>query len=264
MSHPISPAAYIEHHLNHLAYNVQTGQWGDDGSFWVVNVDSMAIAILLGVFFLSIFRFVAVRAVSGVPGGLQNFVESVLDFVQSLVKESYHGGSKLVGPLSLTIFVWVFLMNFMDLLPVDLVPRALDLVGVEHFKLVPTADANITFGLSITVFLIVVFFNFAHKGPLGVLKETLVFPFGPWLFPVNIAFRLVEELVKPFSLSLRLFGNMFAGELVFILITAMLPWWFQWVPGGVWAIFHILIITIQAFIFMMLTIVYLTMAQETH
>jgi F-type H+-transporting ATPase subunit a len=264
MSAMMNPAAYIEHHLTHLAYNFKTGKWFDDGSFWVINVDSIAIAVLLGAFFLFFFRLAAVRAVSGTPGKLQNFVESILEAVQNLVKESYHGKSELVAPLSLTIFVWVFLMNFMDLLPVDIIPRFLQLFGVEHFKVVPTADINMTFGLSITVFILIIFYNFAAKGPLGVLKETLVFPFGPWLFPINILFRLVEEFVKPLSLALRLFGNMFAGELIFILVAAMLPWWFQWVPGGVWAIFHILIITIQAFIFMMLTIVYLTMAQETH
>lgn len=264
MNHAITAAQYIEHHLTHFAYNVKTGQWQDDGSFWVLNLDSLIVAWIVGFAFLFLFRFVAKRATTGVPNKIQNFVESMIDFTSGLVKESFHGESALIAPLSLSIFCWVFLMNFMDLLPVDIVPRLLDLFGVEHFKVVPTADPNITFGLSIGVFLLIVFYNFKIKGGLGVLKETLVFPFGPWLFPINIMFRLVEELVKPFSLSLRLFGNMFAGELIFVLVAAMLPWWSQWMPAGVWAIFHILIITIQAFIFMMLTIVYLAMAHEKH
>lgn len=264
MNHAITAAQYIEHHLQHLAYNVKTGQWNDDGSFWVLNVDSLIMAWIVGFAFLFIFRHVAVRVTSGIPGKLQNFVESMLDFTSGLVKESFHGECALISPLALTIFCWVFLMNFMDLLPVDLVPRLLGLFGVEHFKVVPTADPNMTFGISFGVFLLIVFYNFKIKGAAGVLKESLTFPFGPWLFPVNFMFRLVEELVKPFSLSLRLFGNMFAGELIFVLVAAMLPWWTQWIPAGAWAIFHILIITIQAFILMMLTIVYLTMAHEKH
>lgn len=264
MNHAITTAQYIEHHLTHLAYNVKTGQWYDDGSFWVLNVDSLVMAWIVGFAFLFVFRYVAIRVTAGIPGKLQNFVESMLDFTSGLVKESFHGECALIAPLALTIFCWVFLMNFMDLLPVDLIPRLLGLFGVEHFKIVPTADPNMTFGISLGVFLLIVFYNFKVKGPTGVLKETLTFPFGPWLFPINIMFRIVEELVKPFSLSLRLFGNMFAGELIFILIAAMLPWWTQWIPAGAWAIFHILIITIQAFILMMLTIVYLTMAHEQH
>ena len=260
----MTAAQYIEHHLQHLAYNVKTGQWIDDGSFWVLNVDSLVMAWIVGFAFLFIFRYVAARVTAGIPGKLQNFVESMLDFTSGLVKESFHGECALIAPLALTIFCWVFLMNFMDLLPVDLVPRILGLFGVEHFKVVPTADPNMTFGISFGVFLLIVYYNFKIKGPVGVLKESLTFPFGPWLFPINIMFRLVEELVKPFSLSLRLFGNMFAGELIFILVAAMLPWWTQWIPAGAWAIFHILIITIQAFILMMLTIVYLTMAHEQH
>lgn len=154
-------------------------------------------------------------------------------------------------------------MNVMDLLPVDFFPTLAHVFGVNYFRSVPTADPNATFGMSIAVFFLVIFYNFKIKGGLGFTKETLVFPFGRWLFPLNILFRAMEEGVRPFSLSLRLFGNLFAGELIFILI-ALLPWWIQWTVGGVWAIFHILIISIQAFIFMMLTIVYLTMAHETH
>jgi F-type H+-transporting ATPase subunit a len=154
-------------------------------------------------------------------------------------------------------------MNFMDLLPVDLIPTLLSLTGVEHFRAVPTADVNLTFGLSLSVFFLLIYYNFKAKGAIGLGHEVLTKPFGAKLFPLNIAFRLLEECVKPLSLSLRLFGNLFAGELIFILI-ALLPWYIQWPLGGVWAIFHILIITLQAFIFMMLTIVYLSMATETH
>jgi F-type H+-transporting ATPase subunit a len=215
-------------------------------------------ALLIG----GIFRYVAVRTQSGVPGRLQNFVEVAIEFVQRTVHESYHGKSQLIAPLALTLFLWIFLMNALDLVPVDLLPGLLGLLGVPHFKIVPTADPNMTFAMSISVFFLILFYNFTVKGwRLG--KEVLTSPFGPWLFPLNIAFRLLEELVKPFSLALRLFGNMFAGELIFVLI-AMLPWWSQWLPGGIWAIFHILIITIQAFIFMMLTIAYLSMAHDIH
>jgi F-type H+-transporting ATPase subunit a len=264
MSDLMSPAQYVEHHLTHLAINTKSGQLaGDAGGFWVLNIDTMAVSILLGCVFLFLFRFIAVRMRVGVPGKLQAFVEMIFEFVDSSVGESFHGKNALIRPLALTIFMWVFLMNFMDLLPVDLLPRALGLFGVPFFKSVPTADSNMTFALSLSVFALIIFYNIKIKG-FSLLKEMLCFPFGPWLFPINLAFRLVEECVKPFSLALRLFGNMFAGELIFILIAAMLPWWFQWLPGGLWAIFHILIITIQAFIFMMLTIVYLTMAHDKH
>ncbi len=207
-------------------------------------------------------RLAARKATTGVPGKLQNLVEIVVEFVGKSVTDTFHGTSKVIAPLALTIFVWVFLMNVMDLLPIDLVPRALEYVGFTHFKSVPTADPNMAFAMSLSVFALIIFYNIKIKGwHLG--KEILTKPFGPWLFPLNIFFRLVEEFVKPLSLALRLFGNMFAGELVFILI-ALLPWWAQWLPGGIWSVFHILIITLQAFIFMMLTIVYLSMAHETH
>jgi F-type H+-transporting ATPase subunit a len=164
----------------------------------------------------------------------------------------------------MTIFFWVFLMNFMDLLPVDLLPRFLGLFGIKHYRAVPTADINLPIALALTVFILIIYYNFKAKGPKKLLIEILSKPFGWYLMPVNVFFRLVEEIAKPLSLSLRLFGNMFAGELIFVLVAALIPFWFQWFPGGIWAIFHILIITIQAFIFMMLTIVYLSMAQESH
>jgi F-type H+-transporting ATPase subunit a len=259
----IAPADYIQHHLQHLQLNLTSMKVGPSSSFLTLNLDTLAVSIILGVLFLAFFYFLARKARAGIPGKLQNVVEIAYEAVDGVVKEIYHGKSTLIPPLALTVFIWVFLMNFMDLLPVDLVPRIMSLFGVEHFKAVPTADPTLTFGLSITVFLLIIFYNFKSKGVIGLGKEVLSKPFGWYLFPLNIAFRILEEGVKPLSLALRLFGNLFAGELIFILV-AILPWWCQWFPGGIWAIFHILIITIQAFIFMMLTIVYLSLAQETH
>ncbi len=261
---PLTSAEYVQHHLNHIQLNLKTLTiTSGDTSFWVLNIDTLGVSIVVGILFLFFFRFVAVRVTSGVPGRAQNFMEMLLEFVQGLISETFHYPSKLIGPLALTIFTWVFLMNLMDLLPVDLVPSAMALMGAEHFRAVPTADVNLTFGLSISVFCLLLFYNFKAKGVKKLGKEILTAPFGAKLFPLNIAFRLLEECVKPLSLSLRLFGNLFAGELIFILI-ALLPWYAQWALGGVWAIFHILIIVLQAFIFMMLTIVYLSMATETH
>lgn len=262
MQGSISTDQYVEHHLHHATLNLHTFTLGH-GGFWTLNLDTFVISFILGVVFLTLFRFVAVRMVAGVPGNLQNFVEFIVEFVDKAVKESFHGKSALIAPLALTIFIWIFLMNLMDLIPVDLIPRIMGWFGFPNFKAVPTADPMATFAMSITVFALIVFYNFKVKGLVGFGKEMFTKPFGIWLFPINILFRLLEEFVKPLSLALRLFGNMFAGELIFILI-ALFPWWMQWLPGGIWSIFHILIITIQAFIFMMLTIVYLSMAHESH
>lgn len=257
----ITPAEYVEHHLDHLTVDLHSMAVGKNG-FWTINLDTVAVAVVIAVGIAVFLRYIAKHLTTGVPGRLQNIVEMVIEFVNKSVTDTYHGKSKVVAPLALTIFLWIFLMNVMDLLPVDLLPRVLGVFGVQHFKSVPTADPNATFAMSLAVFALIVFYNVTVKGwYLG--KEILTKPFGAWLFPLNILFRLIEELVKPLSLALRLFGNMFAGELIFILI-AIMPWWYQWTFGGIWAIFHILIITIQAFIFMMLTIVYLTMAHDTH
>ncbi len=263
MSGEQTPADYVQHHLEHLSFNLKTWSFSGEGSFWNLNLDTFLLSAVLGMGFLILFRWVAIIACRDVPGKVQNFVEILVEFVDKTVKESFHGVSQLIAPLALTIFVWVFLMNFMDLLPVDLLPTLLSLFGIDHFRSVPTADPNATFGMSIAVFVLIIYYNLKIKGAKGLSKEMLVAPFGPYLFPVNIVFRLLEECVRPISLSLRLFGNLFAGELIFILV-ALLPWWIQWTFGGVWAVFHILIIAIQAFIFMMLTIVYLSMAHETH
>ncbi len=252
---------YIQHHLDHLVFDVPTWKLGAS-SFWSVNLDTLCVSIVLGLILAGVLRWIAVRMQTGVPGKLQNFCEIVFEFVQQTVHESYHGKSQLLGPLALTVFLWIFAMNMMDLLPVDLIPRVLNLFGVKHFKVVPTADPNATFAMSICIFVLIVFYNVVVKG-FSLGKEILTKPFGPYLFFLNVPFRILEEITKPFTLALRLFGNMFAGELIFILI-ALMPPWAQWLPGGIWAIFHILIITIQAFIFMMLTIVYISMAHDSH
>lgn len=259
----LTPAQYIQHHLQHLQLNLHTMKIGPSSGFMVLNLDTLSVSIVIGILFLSLFYFIARRVKAGVPGKLQNFLEISIDAIDGLVKEAFHGSHKFIGPLALTIFTWVFLMNFMDLIPVDLLPRFLGLFGAPEFKSVPTADPTMTFALSLTVFGLIIFYNIKAKGVVHLSKEILSRPFGWYLVPFNVMFRLLEECVKPLSLSLRLFGNLFAGELIFILI-AVMPWWMQWVPGGAWAIFHVLIITIQAFIFMMLTIVYLSMAHSSH
>jgi F-type H+-transporting ATPase subunit a len=257
----ITPGQYIQHHLEHLTLNLKTMTIGEGGGFWTLNLDTMIISILIGIVVFGGLGLVASRT-KEIPGKLQNFVEIIVEFVNNSVHEIFHHKSTFIPALAMTIFLWVFFMNAMDLLPVDFLPRVLGFFGIPYFKTVPTADPNSTFAMSLTVFALIIIFNLRAKKH-RLIKEMLTFPFGPYLFPVNFAFRLVEECVKPLSLALRLFGNMFAGELIFILI-AILPWYYQWPPGAIWAIFHILIITLQAFLFMMLTIIYLSMAHDAH
>lgn len=259
---PITITDYIQHHLQNFSLNLKTMQFGSNG-FWTLQLDTLFFSILLGSCFLFIFRYAARAATSGVPGKLQNFVETIIEFVDTQVKDTFHGRSNLIAPLALTIFSWVFLMNLMDLLPVDLLPRLAGEAGIHSLRVVPTTDPNLTFALSITVFLLIIFYSIKIKGLHGWIKELTCEPFGIYFLPVNLILKLVEEIAKPISLALRLFGNLYAGELIFILI-ALLPWWIQWPLGGIWAIFHILIIVLQAFIFMMLTIVYLSLAHESH
>ena len=222
----------------------------------------MSAILGFGIYYF-LFRKVAKNVTDGVPGPLQNFVEIMIEFVDTQVKDSFHGHNPVIAPLALTIFVWVFLWNLMDLLPVDLVPSFLSLFGVPYFKVVPSTDVNATFALSLSVMFLVFFYSFKAKGVVGFSKEILSHPFGMWLFPANVLLWIVETLAKPISLSLRLFGNLYAGELIFILI-ALLPWYLQFLLGWPWAVFHILIITLQAFIFMVLTIVYMSMAHDVH
>lgn len=245
---------YIVHHLTDL----KIGE-----GFWTFNLDTLFFAGLLGFVFVFFFKKAADTATSGVPGPWQNFVEMIVEFVDTQVKDSFHGRSALIAPLALTIFCWVFLMNAMDLLPVDLLPSIASLFGIKYLRVVPSTDLNQTFAMSISVFFLIMFYSIKVKGPIGFAKEMLFTPFGPWMMPFNLLLKLVEELAKPISLGLRLFGNMYAGELIFILI-ALLPWWVQPALSFPWAVFHILIITLQAFIFMVLTIVYLSLAHEDH
>ncbi|HEX2138169.1 MAG TPA: F0F1 ATP synthase subunit A [Woeseiaceae bacterium] len=273
---PQTSGGYIEHHLQNLQVCRVDGQWvWNDcvGNPMAVNVDSMFFSLVLGVLFVWLFGRAAKKSSAGKPGKLQAAVEILVDFVDSSVRDSFHGKSKLIAPLGLTIFVWVFLMNLMDLIPVDWLPQFGQLIGVEYLKVVPTADVNITFGMSIAVFLLIIWYTVANKGIGGFIGDLTLHPIAPptrglglLAAPLIIAFNFVLEsvalLAKPLSLSLRLFGNMFAGELIFVLI-ALLGLWQLPLHFG-WAVFHVLIITLQAYIFMMLTIVYLSLASEQH
>lgn len=245
---------YIVHHLTPLSIGE---------GFWTLHLDTLFFSIFLGAFFLLLFKRAAEKATAGVPGVLQNFAEMMVEFVDSQVKDSFHGRSKLIAPLALTIFIWVFLMNFMDLIPVDLLPMIASAAGLEYLRVVPSTDLNATFAMSISVFFLIIFYSIKVKGGIGFAQEMLFTPFGKWLIPFNLLLKLVEEIAKPISLALRLFGNLYAGELIFILI-ALLPWAIQPLLGFPWAVFHVLIITLQAFIFMVLTIVYLSMAHASH
>lgn len=254
----MSSSEYITHHL----HNLQVGS-----GFWTWNVDSLFWSVLLGVAFLWLFRSLAKKATAnGVPGKMQCFVEIIVEFVDGSVKDIFHGKSKLIAPLSLTIFIWVFLMNLMDLIPIDFIPYVSEhWIGLDYMRVVPSADVNIDMSMALAVFILVIFYTLKVKGLSGFIKELTMQPFNHWAFiPINFVLELVSLLSKPLSLGLRLFGNMYAGELIFVLIAALLPWWVQWVLSVPWAIFHILIITLQAFIFMVLTIVYLSQASEDH
>ncbi len=256
-----SPTEYINHHLTFNTISLN----GEQGGFWSVHIDTLVTSGVLGLIFLLTFILVARRAKIANPGKFQLFIELVFDMVNSQVKDAYHEKSKLIAPLALTIFCWVFLFNFMDMLPVDMISFFTTAAGnpEAHWRMVPSADINMTFALSISVFFLIIGYSIKAKGIGGWSKELLTAPFGKWLLPFNILFQLIELLSKPISLALRLFGNMYAGEMIFILI-ALLPWYFQWILGTPWAIFHILVITLQAFLFMMLTVVYLSLAVEHH
>lgn len=242
----------------------RTAQEAADMGFMAVHVDTMGWSIAMGVLFLGLFRFAAKKATSGQPGGLQNMVEMTVEFVQGIVRDVFHGKNPLIAPLALTMFVWILLMNTLKLIPVDYIPSLAHAMGLEYFKIVPTTDPNGTFGISIGVFLLILFYSFKVKGPGGFLKELSFTPFNHWaLVPFNLVLELLALIIKPVSLALRLFGNMYAGEVVFILI-ALLPLWIQWTLNVPWAIFHILVVTLQAFIFTTLAVVYLSAAHEDH
>lgn len=274
-----TPVEYIKHHLQNMTYGqhpefgwkmAETAQEAADMGFMAIHVDTMAWSIGMGLIFLFLFRMAAKKATSGVPGALQNFVEVCVEFVDGLVKETFHGKNALIAPLALTIFVWIFLMNSLKWLPVDWIPSLAQAMGAEYFKIVPTADPNATFGMSIGVFILILFYSIKVKGIGGFAKELSFTPFNHWLLiPVNLVLELIGLFTKPVSLALRLFGNMYAGEVVFILIALMygagiimgtLGISLQWL----WAVFHVLVIPLQAFIFMVLTVVYLSAAHEDH
>ncbi len=246
---------YIVHHLT--PFSVGEG-------FWTLHLDTLFFSAVLGAVFIWFFKTVAEKATVDEPGLIQNLVEMIIEFVDQQVKDSFHGESKLISPLALTIFCWVFLWNAMDLLPVDLMPGIASMMGVDYMRVVPSTDLNGTFALSISVFFLIIFYNLKIKGVFSFSKEILLHPFNTvFLIPFNILLNIVEYIAKPVSLALRLFGNLYAGELIFILI-ALMPWYLQPLLSFPWAVFHILIITLQAFIFMVLTIVYLSMAHEDH
>lgn len=254
---PQTTSEYISHHLSFL----KTG----DG-FWHIHLDSLFFSILSAVIFLFVFRLVAKKATSGVPGKMQAMVEIVVDWVNGIVKSNFHGPTNVVAPIALTIFCWVFVMNAIDLVPVDFLPQFGALFGIDYLRAVPTADISATLGMSICVFFLILFYTVKSKGFSGLVKEYTLHPFNHWaLIPVNFILETVTLLAKPISLAFRLFGNMYAGELIFILIAVMYSANMAVAALGiplqlVWAIFHILVITLQAFIFMMLTVVYLSMA----
>ena len=267
---------YINHHLSFLTFGKVDGHWGFAHTpeeamgmgFWSVNVDTLGWSIFLGAAFLLFFRSVGKRATVDAPSGIQNFVEAVFEFVDARVSEGFNYKNDLIGPLCLTLFFWILLMNTMDLVPVDLITKGFEIFaavvfGFEHapFKIVPTTDPNITMGMSVFVFLLIIYYSIKNKGIGGFLSELAFHPFGKWMMPFNLIIEVPTLFAKPISLGLRLFGNLYAGELLFLLIASMLGYW-QLPAHFVWAVFHILVIPLQAFVFMMLTIVYLNAAHE--
>ena len=268
---------YIKHHLTNLTYGQKSdGSWGiahsaediKEMGFWSINLDSMFFSVALGLFFLWIFRRAALKASTEAPTGLQNFIEMIIEFVDDSVRGSFTGKNPLVAPLALTIFVWIFLMNLMDLIPVDHIPWLASLAGIPYLKIVPSTDPNVTFAMALSVFALVLYYSVKMKGAGGFFAELAFHPFPKFMMPFNLVLEGVSLIAKPVSLSLRLFGNLYAGEMIFILIALMYSGgWALGAAGGllqiIWALFHILIITLQAFIFMTLTIVYLDMASQT-
>ncbi len=327
-----SASEYILHHLTYLQLDLSTGKIVVNSSgFWVLNLDSVFFSLLLAFIFIVLFGIAARRVTAGVPGKWQNFIEMCQHFVDSQVKDAYHHGARFVAPMAMVIFFWVFFMNFMDLLPVDLLPMIAGDMGVGHLRVVPSADPNVTLGMSITVFLIATVYSFVAKGVRGVGSEFLFHPFSAnntvvklLLMPINFLLKCVEELAKPISLGLRLFGNMYAGEIIFVLLACftlsapstlknaiavamaclvlvlmvyfavrgkirpirlLLPFvlfalvlfatvtgwgapfaaaFWQIVLASGWALFHVLIISLQAYIFMVLSVVYMAMAADHH
>jgi len=278
---PTTANEYILHHLTFLSNKEPKGIV----DFSVIHLDSVFFSVALAVLFAGSFYFAARTATSGQPGKFQNFVELIVEFIDTQVKDSFHGTNKLLAPLALTIFCWVFLFNAMDVLPVDLLPWIAHGAGYEHLKVVPTTDLNVTFAMSLTVFILIIYYSIKSKGLGGFIAELTMQPFSAknpvlkvLLIPANLILEIVPFLARPISLSLRLYGNLFAGEMIFLLLAALtlhgitqlssVGGWAllvaQFVLAFIWAVFHLLVITLQAFIFMVLTVVYLAMAQEHH
>ncbi|MEO7557594.1 MAG: F0F1 ATP synthase subunit A [Gammaproteobacteria bacterium] len=266
---------YIQHHLTNLCVGNCDPVTHKAAGFWAWHLDTLIVSFLLAGLIIVVSWRLGRNLNPDKPGGFQNAVEGILDFVGGQVRDTFPGHNPLIAPLALTIFLWVFLMNAMDMIPVDLPGVILGMFGVQYFKVVPTTDLSTTFAMSLTVFVLIVFYSIKVKGPVGYLKMFLFHPFGKFLMPVNIVMTAIEELAKPLSLGLRLFGNLFAGELVFLLIALIggtllvglgaLIWFPVQVALGLgWLIFHLLVITLQAFIFMVLSIVYLGMAHQEH
>jgi len=291
-SESLSSTEYIKHHLQNLTFGklpdgslglAQNPEQAKAMGFWAINVDTLGFSILLGALFLYFFSKVAKSATKQVPAGAQNFVEWIIEFIDDSVRGSFSGRNPLVAPLALTIFIWIFLMNLMDLVPVDYLPVIAHALGLPFLKVVPTTDPNATFGMSIAIFVLVIYYSIKVKGAGGFAGELALQPFSSTnpviktlFIPINLFLEGVNLIAKPVSLSLRLFGNMYAGEMIFILLAIMGGSWAAASVGNSvlfgtqillslgWAIFHILIITLQAFIFMTLTIVYLDMAHQEH
>jgi F-type H+-transporting ATPase subunit a len=280
--HAVGPMEYIVHHETFLSNRAPHGIV----DFSVINYDTVIFSIALALVFFGLFWWVARKATSGVPGLTQNIIESIVETVDAQVRDSYHGTSRLIAPLALTLFCWIWLFNFMDLVPVDLLPAAARGAGFEHLKIVPSTDLNATFALSLTVFILIIYYSLKMKGFVGFISELTLQPFRAknvfvqaLLVPVNFVLESVTFLARPVSLSLRLYGNLYAGEMIFLLIAVLtlshgldklltIGGWLgivgQFILGFVWTGFHVLIITIQAFIFAVLTVVYLSMASEHH
>ena len=286
----LTVVGYIQHHLQNLCFGrFPDGTWGlahtsqeaKEMGFWAFHLDSLGWSLALGLIFCLSFFAVTRNVQRGVPRGWESFVELVVEFIDSNVKSTFHFHNPVIAPLALTVFMWIFLMNFMDLLPIDMLPKAAALAaGNDHFffKVVPSTDPNITLGMSFSIFFLMIFFGIQKKGLIGFIKELTFHPFhpsfhgvgllfAPLLILINFALETVSLISKPISLGLRLFGNMYAGEMIFILIATLFSaglffGLFAGVLQWAWAVFHILIITLQAFVFMVLTIVYMAMAHE--
>ncbi len=263
-----SAGEYISHHLQNLTVCKADGEWVWNechGNFFAINVDSMFFSIVLGALLVWFFSRVARKASTGVPTKTQALIEVIVDFVDGSVRDTFSHPPKstVIAPLALTLFVWILLMNLMDLIPVDWLPWVASKAGISHLRVVPTTDVNVTFAMAISVFILTMFYSIKMKGGWGFTKELTLTPFNHWAaIPFNFALEGVSLIAKPVSLSLRLFGNLYAGELIFMLIALLGI--YQMPLHVIWAVFHVLIVLLQAFIFMMLTIVYLAQAHEHH